>query len=410
MVPSGEVTRLRQSWPWWRWIVTSLCALGLALSAYLSWHYLVGGTVIGCGGGSSCDQVLNSRWSAIGRGQTVLPVSSLAAGAYLAMLAASFFMGLSTETPVRHLAWRAMLVLAGAAAGSAVWFTFVQLRIVGAFCPYCVATHITGVLLAALVIWQAPRQVDGDSTKAVPSGRVIRPWPAIGMTLVGMTLAAIMAAGQIAFAPPAVYRAGASQNNLPAIDPHAAPLLGSPDAPYVVTLLFDYECPHCQKLHAMLDEVMKRYDGKLAFVLCPTPLNNQCNPYIPQYVEEFKDSCELTKIALAVWAAKREAFPDFDRWRFSPQQEAELWHPRSPDAAKAKAIELVGPAQFAAAQTDPRIEEYMQTCIRLFGDTIDQSGNSVPRLVFGARWVTPEPSDANELISILQKSLALPNQ
>ena len=93
--------------------MTGLSALGLALSSYLGWHYLVGGSVIGCGGGSPCDQVLNSRWSVVAG---VLPVSGLAAGAYLAMLVASFFVGPATEAPVRRLAWRAMLVLAGAAA------------------------------------------------------------------------------------------------------------------------------------------------------------------------------------------------------------------------------------------------------------------------------------------------------
>ena len=128
--------------------------VALALSAFLGWHYLMGGEMIGCGVGNACDQVLNSRWSAIGG---VLPVSGLAAGAYLAMLTASLFIGPATEAPVRRLAWRAMLVLAGAAAGSAVWFIIVQKWIVGAFCPYCMATHVTGLLLGTLTVWQAPQ-------------------------------------------------------------------------------------------------------------------------------------------------------------------------------------------------------------------------------------------------------------
>jgi hypothetical protein len=38
-----EMTRFRRSWPWWRWVLTGLNVLALALSAYLGWHYLVGG-------------------------------------------------------------------------------------------------------------------------------------------------------------------------------------------------------------------------------------------------------------------------------------------------------------------------------------------------------------------------------
>src|SRR4030042_5762805 len=101
VVPYEEMTRFRRSWPWWRWVLTGLSALTLALSAHLGWHYLVGGSVIGCGVGSSCDQVLNSRWSAIGG---MLPVSCLAAGVYLAMQVSSLFIGPATEASVRQLA------------------------------------------------------------------------------------------------------------------------------------------------------------------------------------------------------------------------------------------------------------------------------------------------------------------
>jgi uncharacterized membrane protein len=382
-----------------------LSALALALSAYLGLHYLLGGSVIGCGGGSPCEQVLTSRWSAIAG---VLPVSGLAAGTYLAMLVASLFIGPTTSAADRQLAWGAMLVLAGAAAGSSIWFTFVQKWIVGAFCPYCMATHITGLLLAGLVLWRAPLQFDNDAADVVPR-RVIGPFPAAGLSLIGLALAGILAACQIALTSPPVYRGGQARISRPAIDPHAVPLVGSPDALYVVTLLFDYRCPHCQELHSMLDEAIGRYDGKLAFALCPAPLNNQCNPYISREVEQFKDSCELAKIGLAVWLADRQAFGAFDRWMFSPDP-GQLWVPRSLDAARSKAVELVGQAKFDAARADPWIDRFMQTSIQIFGDTLnpDQSGNAVPKLVFGSRWVTPQPHDANDLILILHDTLAVP--
>jgi uncharacterized membrane protein/protein-disulfide isomerase len=382
--------------------------------------------VIGCGGGSPCNQVLSSRWSTIG----ALPVSGLAAGAYLAMLVASFSIGPASAAPVRRLAWGAILVLVGAAAGSAAWFIILQKWVIGAFCPYCMTTHISGLLLAALVIWRVPKQFDNDSTNVtmrnpvpntpvnagvtspaqdispVTPHRVIGSLPAVGLALVGLTLAAILAACQIGFPPPAIYRDGESQVNLPAIDPHTVPLAGSPDAVSVVTLLFDYTCTHCQKIHFMLDEAIRRYDGKLAFALCPTPLNSQCNPYIPRDMDAFKDSCELAKIGLAVWVANRQAFPAFDRWMFSLES-GDRWRPRSIDAARAKAVEWVGQAKFDAARADPWIDQYLQTSIRLYGDT---GGNAIPKLVFGSRWVVPEPYDADDLVLILQDSLAVPTE
>jgi thiol-disulfide isomerase/thioredoxin len=303
-----------------------------------------------------------------------------------------------------------MLVLVGAATGSAVWFIIIQKWFIGSFCPYCMATHVTGLLLAALVIWRAPGQFDNDSPRAttgIAPRRVIAPLPALGLVSVGLSLAGILAVCQVHFVPPAIYRGGESQNNLSAINPHAVPLVGSPDAPYVVTLLFDYKCPHCQELHLMLDEAIRRYGGKLAIALCPTPLNTKCNPYIPRDVDEFKDSCELAKVALTVWVAKRQAFPAFDRWMFSFES-GDRWHPRSLDAARAKAVELVGQAKFDAASADPWIERYMQTSIRIYGDTVQGGNTAVPKLIYGSRWVTPEPNDADELVLILHDNLAMP--
>jgi uncharacterized membrane protein len=402
------MTSLRRSWPWWRWVLTGLSALALTLSAYLGWHSLVGGSVIGCGVGSPCDRVLNSRWSSVGG---VLPVSGLAAGAYLAMLVASLFIGTSTGAPVRRLAWGTMLVLVGAAAGSAVWFIIVQKRMIEVFCPYCTATHITGLLLAALVIWQAPKQFKDDSTDVAPtnSAPVQDVFPAAPRRLAwaGLVLAGILAVCQLAITPPPVSRAGESQNSLPALDPHAVPLVGSPDAPNVVTLLFDYKCPHCQQLHLMLDEAIRRYNSKLAFVLCPTPLNTNCNPHLLRNVDEFKDSCELAKVGLAVWVAKREAFPDFNRWMFTFES-GDRWHPRSLDAARTKAVELIGQAKHVATLGDPWINRYLQTSIRIYGSTIQSGSGAIPKLIFGSRWVIPQPNDANDLVSILQTNLAVP--
>ena len=400
MAPNKEKVSLHKSWPWWRWAFVGLSTLALGLSSYLGWHYLMGGSVVGCGVGSSCDQVLNSRWSAIGG---VLPVSGLAAGVYLAMLVSIFFIGPATETSVRQLAWGAMLVIVGAASGSAVWFTILQKWLIGAFCPYCTTTHITGLLLGALVIWQAPRQkVSPDAAQ-----RIIGFLPAIGLVVVGLSLAGILAAGQLVITIPAVYIESQSQENLPAIEPNSVPLVGSPDAQYVVNLLFDYKCPHCQKMHFMLNEAIRRYDGKLAFALCPAPLDKKCNQYVFSEVEAYKDSCELVKIGLAVWLANREVFPDFENWMFSFES-GDRWKPRNLEATRIKAIELLGEENFKNALADPWIDKYLATSVQLYGQTIQSGKGGVPKLVYDSRWIIPEPYSADDLVSILRDSLGVP--
>ena len=42
------------------------------------------------------------------------------------------------------------------------------------------------------------------------------------------------------------------------------PVLGDPEAKYVVVKMFDYTCRHCRKLHHHLERARKRY-GSLTF-------------------------------------------------------------------------------------------------------------------------------------------------
>ena len=375
------------------------------------------GSMIGCGGGSPCSQLLNSRWSTIGG---VFPVSGLAIGTYLTLFVAGFYIGHTTEISIRRLAWSAMLILSSAAAGSAVWFIIVQEWIIGDVCLYCMSTHIAGLLLAVLVFWRSTMEFDNHSNTVPPTNHVksqkiapvvprciIGPLPAIRMVLIGVLLAGGLAAAQIGMASPAVYQDGESRDSVSAIDRQSVPMIGSPDAPYVVTLFFDYQCPHCQQIHFKLSEAVRRYGGKLAFVLCPTPLNTKCNPYILRDADVFKNSCELAKIGLTVWAANRAAFPLFDNWMYSFET-GDRWRPRSLESAMSKAVELVGKAKFDSARTDAWIGRYLQTSVRMYGESLQSGTRGIPKLLFGSRWLIPEPYSEDDFVMILQKSLGVP--
>ena len=89
-------------------------------------------------------------------------------------------------------------------------------------------------------------------------------------------------------------------------------------------------------------------------------------------------------------------------------ESGDSWRPRSLESARAKAVELVGQAKFDAALSDPWIGQYMQTCIQIYGQTIQSGKGGIPKLIFGSQWVIPEPYNADDLVMILQKSLAVP--
>jgi hypothetical protein len=339
----------------------------------------------------------------------VIPVSGLAAGLYLAVLTAAFWLGPGTALPVRRLAAQLILLLTWAAAGSALWFVIVQKWLLGAFCPYCTAAHIVGLLLAGLATWWLPKEFRDRNAESLPANPT-----QTGSTsrfrifgFVGLALTGVLVLLQVAFRPPAAYRDGHARHSRPLIDSHTVPLVGSPDAPYVVILLFDYKCPHCQQMHFMLGEAIRRYSGKLAFALCPAPLDPKCNPHVAQGVEEFKGSCELAKVSLAVWLARREAFPEFDRWMFSLES-GDRWRPRSLEAARAKAVELVGQTSFDAARAAPWIDQYLQTSLGVYSNTITSGNSAIPKLVFGSRWAIPKVDNADDLLWILHDRLAVP--
>ncbi len=399
MTDYNKLVRIKQTWPWWGWLLTGLNILALILSAIMSWHYLAGGSIAGCGGGSPCEQVLGSRWSVIAG---ILPVSGLAVGIYLAMFVCSLYIGPAAEMSIRRLAWSVLLIMSGSITGSALWFIILQKWVIGAFCAYCMAAHLTGLLLSFLII----RKVTIKS-EVEPAERLIRPAAVTGLVIGGLALAGIMAVSQISLTPRAIYEDGESNEVESLIDYSSAPMIGSPDAPYIVTLLFDYQCSHCQKLHFMLEEVIRHYNDKLSFVLCPSPLSNQCNPYITRDSDTPNNSCDLVRISLAVWLADHEAFHAMENWMFT-YESGSYWLPRNPEAAREKAIGLIGREKFETAFNDPWIDNYLQISTRIYGRTIQNGMGGIPKMIFGQRWVIPQPYNANDLIKILQESLAVP--
>lgn len=397
--------------------MAGLSMVALVLSSILSWHYFSGISIAGCGGGSTCEQVLSSRWSNIAG---ILPVSGFAMGVYLALFVTFFIIGSDTEPSIRNLAWTVMLILSGSIAGSAVYFSILQKWIIGAFCRYCIAAHSTGFLLAILIFWRAyvefranpeDRQrapkIKNRQKSETGDQKTSHPISLSFPFLTGILLAGALAAFQFIFSGNVAYKKVESSDPFPSVDYSIVPLTGSPDAQNIVTLLFDYQCSHCQRIHFLLNEAIDRYNGNLAFALCPVPLNSNCNPYIRENNEYFKNSCELANIGLAVWAADRNAFPDFENWMFTFES-GDSWQPRSLESAREKAVELVGQAKFNKALTDPWINEYLQTCIKIYGKTLQGGQGGVPKLIFGSRWVFPEPYNANDFISILRNDLLLP--
>ena len=250
-------------------------------------------------------------------------------------------------------------------------------------------TGTLGILLAVLVLVAAPR-------KSV--------W-----FLVGLLSAAVFAAVQV-YTRPVVYDEGRTEAALPSFVDGEIPVLGPQDAPDELTLLFDFQCIHCRRLHRVLPDLLEKAGGQYRIRLCPVPLSSACNPYIPATgVDRFAGSCALTRDALAVWYARPDAYEAY--WDYllgggpsTASTGSATSSGPAPADAEARARAILGDG-FQAAIQDPRIDAYLRKVEELFGRTSNAEKSGVPRLIHGQNWLVPETDQADELLELIRLSL-----
>ena len=365
--------------------VLPLLAACLALAGWMVFHSLTGVRMAGCGAGSACDSVMGSPWAYVLGG---VPVSLPAAVAYLLLAICVLFLGgdKAEDQALDRILWPLMLFLGGCIIGAALWFCYLQAFVLHVFCKYCTLLHVLGSIAAVLVILAAKRAGKG-----------------IAMPLAGgFVAAALFAVVQAHTLPDAVYDTGKADASLPSFTDGEVPVLGAPDAPDELTLLFDFQCIHCRRLHKVLPELLEKAHGQYRIFLCPVPLSSDCNPYLPNTgIDRFAGSCPLTRYALAVWFARPDAYePYWDYLLGDGDARATV----TPAEAETRARALLG-AGFDAAVADPRIDSYLRKVEELFGRTSNAEKSGVPRLIKGRNWLVPETDQADELLELIRLSL-----
>ena len=347
-------------------------------------HSLAGVQLAGCAAGSSCDDVMGSPWAYVLGG---VPVSLPACVLYVLLLLCLLFLGGSRpeDRSLDRFLWRLMPFLGGCIAGAALWFAYLQAGVLHTFCKYCSALHLLGCVLAVLVCLRARRE-----------GARPLPWFAAGLAA-----AAVFAFVQTRTLPDAVYDSGRTDADLPAFACGEVPEIGQGDD--TLTLLFDFQCIHCRRLHRVLPEFLERTQDRYRIQLCPVPLSSACNPYIPASgIDRFAGSCTITRLALAVWFARPEACADYWDYLLGAGDER----------AKADLAEAEGRARgilgedYEQALQDPRIKAYLDKVYELFGRTSSSEKSGVPRLIAGQRWLVPETDSAEELAALVASEVA----
>lgn len=370
-------------------ITLPLCALCLIAGAMMLIHSLKGAQLIGCGAGSGCDSVMASQWAYIS-GQ--IPVSLPAIVCYLALTVCLLFLsadGREQDRRLDNIIWIIMLCLGASIVGAALWFSSLQIFVLHQFCKYCTFTHLVGSIIAVLILVNCPFK-----------------W--LHKTLLfcaGLLLAGAFAVVQSKTIPSIVYDNGVSSSQLPTFADDELPCIGPEDAEYQMTLLFDFQCTHCRKLHKILPDLLAEADGKLRIQLCPVSLSSECNPYIPfDGIDRFAGSCTMTKLALAVWFHFPQYYPAVEAYLLGNGDDSLFL---SPEEAKARIAGLVGENELQEALQDERIPNIQARTYNLFGRTSSSDKSGVPRFIYGQKWLVPETDSASELLEVLWANLVI---
>lgn len=75
------------------------------------------------------------------------------------------------------------------------------------------------------------------------------------------------------------------------------------NSPIWIVEFSDFQCPFCQKISKQLEKIKKRYEGKIAVLYYPYPLDNDCNPKIERSFHPH--ACKAARLA----SCSPEKFP-----------------------------------------------------------------------------------------------------
>jgi uncharacterized membrane protein/protein-disulfide isomerase len=423
-----------------------LMASAMALTGYLALlAFSDGGGVPGCGPESNCDKVLSSPWAYwLG-----LPITLPGLGLYGAFFWGTFLV----QSPRMEKARRALnlqVLCAFAILAAATWFVGIQAFKIKAFCPFCCSAHALASVATVLFLKQAG--VIGKRCSVQLNYK--------GAALAAMAFVGILGAVQVLFPreqkaplivdmsegpgemlPPArdeetmVARApiptptvsteeapvesltvSVSSPRLPvmtkplqipkssiSLDPAKLGVIGSPDAANRIGVMFDYTCHHCRILHGFVRELLTKYEGKLACMMIPVPLDANCNRNVKRTHRDHVGACEYAKICLAVQQIAPEKYDAFDRWLFSDHTSV-----KSLEVVRSHVKSMLDEEAFNAAVNGASVAAQLKQNLQAYEVNYKNSGKgSMPQTIVNNDVVFGPPPHLRALEAILLPRLDL---
>ena len=172
------------------------------------------------------------------------------------------------------------------------------------------------------------------------------------------------------------------------------PLNGSADAKHVFVEMLDYNCPNCRKTHKAISGAKKMLGGDVAVMILPIPLNTACNSAVTTTHTNFVESCDIAKLAIAVWRV--------DAKKFSQFHEAMLADEQAPTFAEATemAKSMVDGGKLDAEIASGVPAKYITSMVQLY----ERAGKgTVPKLMFPTTSIIGEFNSAESLVDVIKQ-------
>jgi len=172
------------------------------------------------------------------------------------------------------------------------------------------------------------------------------------------------------------------------------PLLGNPNAKYVIVEMLDYTCGHCQNTHAAIQGAMQAYGDQLAVIILPVPLDANCNSQINATSAEHREACQIAKLAIAVWHLSPDRFTQFHNWLMETK----------PNFAQAtvQAESLIDREKLQAELRSSTPSNFITKNVDLYKRA---SAGAIPKIMFPRTSAVGEMRSKDTLISLIEREL-----
>ena len=186
------------------------------------------------------------------------------------------------------------------------------------------------------------------------------------------------------------------------LDLDGVPLMGSADAEYTLVSLFDYTCHHCRDLHLPLKEMFEAFQGQVAVISLPMPIDSNCNRLVKKTQRAHLNSCNYARLGLAVWLSDRNKVEEFNDWVFDP--------PRPPalNLAYQYASKLVGTELLNESLQDPWVVSQIKQDVEIYAMNYQTTHkDAMPQLIIGQSISAGSIKESEKLIKLVSKEFGI---